>query len=134
MQTIHLYFDGGTLHGSFKVFVDFVDESQLVYHQKYDMDGIADSNQAEFTVLLRGLRRLLVLYDNPKDFFVKIYGDNSLVPKMIGRKTHDIWNGELSSVEVFTYLTGVIREKLDRFGGFEYNRVKRPTIVNMLGH
>jgi len=134
MQTIHLYFDGGTLHGSFKVFVDFVDESQLVYHQKYDMDGIADSNQAEFTVLLRGLRRLLVLYDNPEDFFVKIYGDNSLVPKMIGRKTHDIWNGELSSVEVFTYLTGVIREKLDRFGGFEYNRVKRPTIVNMLGH
>jgi len=134
MQTIHLYFDGGTLHGSFKVFVDFVDESQLVYHQKYDMDGIADSNQAEFTVLLRGLRRLLVLYNNPEDFFVKIYGDNSLVPKMIGRKTHDIWNGELSSIETFTYLTGVIREKLDRFGGFEYNRVKRPTIVNMLGH
>ena len=134
MQTIHLYFDGGTLHGSFKVFVDFVDESQLVYHQKYDMDGIGDSNQAEFTVLLRGLRRLLVLYNNPEDFFVKIYGDNSLVPKMIGRKTHDIWNGELSSIETFTYLTGVIREKLDRFGGFEYNRVKRPTIVNMLGH
>lgn len=134
MQTIHLYFDGGTLHGSFKVFVDFVDESQLVYHQKYDMDGIGDSNQAEFTVLLRGLRRLLVLYDNPEDFFVKIYGDNSLVPKMIGRKTNGLWNGELSSVETFTYLTGVIREKLDRFGGFEYNRVKRPTIVNMLGH
>jgi hypothetical protein len=134
MQTIHLYFDGGTLHGSFKVFVDFVDESQLVYHQKYDMDGIGDSNQAEFTVLLRGLRRLLVLYNNPEDFFVKIYGDNSLVPKMIGRKTHDIWNGELSSIETFSYLTGVIREKLDRFGGFEYNRVKRPTIVNMLGH
>jgi hypothetical protein len=134
MQTIHLYFDGGTLHGSFKVFVDFVDESQLVYHQKYDMDGIGDSNQAEFTVLLRGLRRLLVLYDNPEDFFVKIYGDNSLVPKMVGRKTNGLWNGELSSVETFTYLTGVIREKLDRFGGFEYNRVKRPTIVNMLGH
>jgi len=134
MQTIHLYFDGGTLHGSFKVFVDFVDESQLVYHQKYDMDGIGDSNQAEFTVLLRGLRRLLVLYDNPEDFFVKIYGDNSLVPKMVGRKTNDLWNGELSSIETFTYLTGVIREKLDRFGGFEYNRVKRPTIVNMLGH
>lgn len=134
MQTIHLYFDGGTLHGSFKVFVDFVDESQLVYHQKYDMDGIGDSNQAEFTVLLRGLRRLLVLYDNPEDFFVKVYGDNSLVPKMIGRKTNGLWNGELSSVETFTYLTGVIREKLDRFGGFEYNRVKRPTIVNMLGH
>jgi hypothetical protein len=134
MQTIHLYFDGGTVHGSFKVFVDFVDESQLVYHQKYDMDGIGDSNQAEFTVLLRGLRRLLTLYDNPQDFFVKIYGDNSLVPKMVGRKTSGIWNGELSSVETFTYLTGVIREKLDRFGGFEYNKVKRPTIVNMLGH
>jgi hypothetical protein len=134
MQTIHLYFDGGTVHGSFKVFVDFVDESQLVYHQKYDMDGIGDSNQAEFTVLLRGLRRLLVLYDNPEDFFVKIYGDNSLVPKMVGRKTNGLWNGELSSIETFTYLTGVIREKLDRFGGFEYNRVKRPTIVNMLGH
>jgi hypothetical protein len=134
MQTIHLYFDGGTVHGSFKVFVDFVDESQLVYHQKYDMDGIGDSNQAEFTVLLRGLRRLLTLYDNPQDFFVKIYGDNSLVPKMVGRKTSGIWNGELSSVETFTYLTGVIREKLDRFGGFEYNKVKRPTIFNMLGH
>ncbi len=134
MQTIHLYFDGGTVHGSFKVFVDFVDESQLVYHQKYDMDGIGDSNQAEFTVLLRGLRRLLTLYDNPQDFYVKIYGDNSLVPKMVGRKTSGIWNGELSSVETFTYLTGVIREKLDRFGGFEYNKVKRPTIVNMLGH
>jgi hypothetical protein len=134
MQTIHLYFDGGTIHGSFKVFVDFVDESQLVYHQKYDMDGIGDSNQAEFTVLLRGLRRLLTLYDNPQDFFVKIYGDNSLVPKMVGRKTSGIWNGELSSIETFTYLTGVIREKLDRFGGFEYNRVKRPTIVHMLGH
>lgn len=134
MQTIHLYFDGGTVHGSFKVFVDFVDESQLVYHQKYDMDGIGDSNQAEFTVLLRGLRRLLTLYDNPQDFFVKIYGDNSLVPKMVGRKTSGIWNGELSSVETFTYLTGVIREKLDRFGGFEYNKVKRPTIVHMLGH
>jgi len=134
MQTIHLYFDGGTVHGSFKVFVDFVDESQLVYHQKYDMDGIGDSNQAEFTVLLRGLRRLLTLYDNPQDFYVKIYGDNSLVPKMVGRKTSGIWNGELSSIETFTYLTGVIREKLDRFGGFEYNKVKRPTIVNMLGH
>jgi hypothetical protein len=134
MQTIHLYFDGGTIHGSFKVFVDFVDESQLVYHQKYDMDGIGDSNQAEFTVLLRGLRRLLTLYDNPQDFYVKIYGDNSLVPKMVGRKTSGIWNGELSSIETFTYLTGVIREKLDRFGGFEYNKVKRPTIVNMLGH
>ncbi len=134
MQTIHLYFDGGTVHGSFKVFVDFVDESQLVYHQKYDMDGIGDSNQAEFTVLLRALRRLLMLYDNPQDFFVKIYGDNSLVPKMVGRKTSGIWNGELSSVETFTYLTGVIREKLDRFGGFEYNKVKRPTIVHMLGH
>ncbi len=134
MQTIHLYFDGGTVHGSFKVFVDFVDESQLVYHQKYDMDGIGDSNQAEFTVLLRGLRRLLTLYDNPQDFYVKIYGDNSLVPKMVGRKTSGIWNGELSSVETFTYLTGVIREKLDRFGGFEYNKVKRPTIVHMLGH
>jgi hypothetical protein len=134
MQTIHLYFDGGTVHGSFKVFVDFVDESQLVYHQKYDMDGIGDSNQAEFTVLLRALRRLLTLYDNPQDFFVKIYGDNSLVPKMVGRKTSGIWNGELSSIETFTYLTGVIREKLDRFGGFEYNKVKRPTIVNMLGH
>ena len=134
MQTIHLYFDGGTVHGSFKVFVDFVDESQLVYHQKYDMDGIGDSNQAEFTVLLRGLRRLLTLYDNPEDFFVKIYGDNSLVPKMVGRKTSGIWNGELSSIEAFTYLTGVIREKLDKFGGFEYNKVKRPTIVNMLGH
>ena len=99
--------------------------------------GLADrlnSKQAEFTVLLRGLRRLLVLYDNPEDFFVKIYGDNSLVPKMVGRKTNGLWNGELSSVETFTYLTGVIREKLDRFGGFEYNRVKRPTIVNMLGH
>jgi hypothetical protein len=134
MQTIHLYFDGGTVHGSFKVFVDFVDESQLVYHQKYDMDGIGDSNQAEFTVLLRGLRRLLTLYDNPQDFYVKIYGDNSLVPKMVGRKTSGIWNGELSSIETFTYLTGVIREKLDRFGGFEYNKVKRPTIVHMLGH
>jgi hypothetical protein len=134
MQTIHLYFDGGTIHGSFKVFVDFVDESQLVYHQKYDMDGIGDSNQAEFTVLLRGLRRLLTLYDNPQDFYVKIYGDNSLVPKMVGRKTSGIWTGELSSIETFTYLTGVIREKLDRFGGFEYNKVNRPTIVNMLGH
>jgi hypothetical protein len=134
MQTIHLYFDGGTVHGSFKVFVDFVDESQLVYHQQYDMDGVGDSNQAEFTVLLRALRRLLMLYDNPQDFFVKIYGDNSLVPKMIGRKTSGLWNGELSSVETFTYLTGVIREKLDRFGGFEYNKVKRATIVHMLGH
>ena len=105
-----------------------------MYHQKYDMDGIGDSNQAEFTVLLRGLRRLLTLYDNPQDFYVKIYGDNSLVPKMVGRKTSGIWNGELSSIETFTYLTGVIREKLDRFGGFEYNKVKRPTIVNMLGH
>jgi hypothetical protein len=134
MQTIHLYFDGGTLHGSFKVFLDIVDEGKLVYYQRYDMEGIGDSNQAEFTVLLRALRRILILYDNPEDFYVKIYGDNSLVPKMIGRKTTGIWNGELSSVEVFTYLTGVIREKLDRFGGFEYNKVKRPTIVQMLGH
>ena len=134
MQTIHIYFDGGTLHGSFKIFADFVDESRLIYYQRYDMDGIGDSNQAEFTVLLRALRRLLIMYDNPEQYYVKIYGDNSLVPKMIGRKKEGIWNGELSSVEVFTYLTGVIREKLDRFGGFEYNKVKRPTIVQMLGH
>lgn len=134
MRTIHLYFDGGTVYGSFKVFLDTVDEAQLVHHESYDMDGIGDSNQAELTVLLRSLRRILILYNNPQDYFIKIYGDNSLVPKMVGKKTHGMWNGELSSVEVFTYLTGVIREKLDRFGGFEYNKVKRATIVHMLGH
>jgi hypothetical protein len=134
MRTLYLYFDGGTIHGSFKLFIDIVDESNLVYYQRYEMEGIGDSNQAEFTVLLRGLRRALILYDEPQNLFLKIYGDNSLVPKMIGKKREQLWNGELSSVETFTYLTGVIREKLDRFGGFEYNKVKRPTIVQMLGH
>jgi hypothetical protein len=134
MQTVHLYFDGGTLHGSFKVFMDFVDESQLVYHQKYDMDGIGDSNQAELTVLLRALRRLCLLHEDTTGLFLKIYGDNALVPKMVGKKTNGMWNGELSSREVFTYLTGRIREDLDKFGGFEYNKVKRATIVHMLGH
>lgn len=114
--------------------MDFVDEGQLVYHQVYDMDGIGDSNQAELTVLLRSLRRLLILYDNPEDYFIVIYGDNELAPKLVGKKTNGIWSGAASTVETFTYLTETIREKLDRFAGFTYNKVKRAMIVQMLGH
>lgn len=134
MKNLHIYFDGGTIHGSFKVFEEQVSPESLIEHRVYNMTGIADSNQAEFTVLLRALRWICWAYPDQAECYLYIYGDNALVKNMIGKKTENIWKGELSTQPDFTFLTKTIRERLDRFAGFEYQRLRRQLIIKMLGH
>jgi len=135
MKTVHTYFDGGTIHGSFKVFIDSPQPSNIVFHQEYDMVGLTDSNQAELTVLLRSLRWLHIYFENSLDgIYLKLYGDCSTAHEVVGTKKNGFWVGNVSSREDYNYLAGRIRERLDRFGGFQYNRVQRKIIKEMLGH
>jgi hypothetical protein len=139
MTKLICYFDGGMQHGSYLIFVDNISPKTILYHHKFDMDGIADSNQAEFTMLLRMLRRLHIHYATPdteplSNLFIDIYGDNTLVPKMVGKRVDGIWKGELHTNADFTYLTERIRERLEAFKGFHYYTVKRKEIVAKLGH
>lgn len=134
MTKLICYFDGGTQHGSYVIYVDNVSPKTILYHHKFDMDGIGDSNQGEFTMLLRMLRRLHIHYEDTSDIYLDIYGDNTLVPKMIGKRVDGNWKGELHTNEAFTYLTGKIRERLERFKGFHCYTVKRKEIAARLGH
>lgn len=127
MKTIHLYFDGGTVHGSFKVYYDSIKEECLRHHQVYEMDGIGDSNQAEFTVLLRALRWLHINTPDISKVFLKVYGDCSTVHTTITKN-------QVSTREVYNYLAERIRERLTGFGGYKYTRVNRVIIKEMLGH
>lgn len=134
MTTLHLYFDGGKQRGSYMIFKDVIDPAHLLYHHKFDMDGIADSNQGEFTMLLRALRRIHIHQEDTSDVFLVIYGDNTLVPRTVGKKQDGKWVNVVHTEEVFNYLAGRIQERLDRFKGFRYNTVKRKEIVAKLGH
>jgi len=134
MRTLHLYFDGGTIHGSFKLYDDRVDEAALIHHQAYEMDGIADSNQAEFTVLLRALRWATVHVDTHPQSFLKLYGDCRTVHTIVGKHVNGQWKGEISTREVYNYLAAQIRTRLEMFGGHKYTNVTRATIKQILGH
>lgn len=134
MKTLHLYFDGGTLHGSFMIYQDLIDPKTLIHHQTYEMEGVADSNQAEFTVLLRALRwATIYIPDHPK-CFLKIYGDCRTVHVTVGKKVDGHWKGEISTREPYNYLAAQIRVRLDMFGGHKYTNVERARIKEILGH
>lgn len=134
MKHLYLYFDGGTIHGSFKLFYDRVSPDTLIEHRAYNMTGIKDSNQAEFTVLLRALRYLQAEYPAIERTSLTIYGDNALVHKMVGQFVDNRWVGAEGTNKEYAYLTELIRARLEKFAHIDYVRVKRQMIAAVLGH
>ncbi len=98
------------------------------------MVGLTDSNQAELTVLLRALRWVHIYVPDIDRTYIKLYGDCSTAHEVVGTKKGTLWVGNVSSREEYNYLAGKIRERLDKFGGFQYNRVQRKIIKEILGH
>jgi hypothetical protein len=134
MHTMYLYFDGGTIHGSFKLFHGRVSPETMIEHRTYNMTGIKDSNQAEFTVLLRALRYIVAEYPSLSKTSLTIYGDNALVHKMVGERTPTGWVGAEGTNKDYGYLTELIRSRLENFETVTYIRVKRQHIALILGH
>lgn len=133
MTTLYLYFDGGTIHGSFMVFKNSVNKESLLEHRVYDMDGIDDSNQAEFTVLLRSIRWIQQEYKT-EDYQIVIYGDNALVHKTVTMGLKDKTFTDAIQNREYRHLADNIIQRLGQFKQVEYLRVKRQIIAKMLGH
>jgi ribonuclease HI len=129
MVVLDVYFDGGTKHGSFII----IENGMLVKKVTYDMIGTPDSNQGEFTVLLRALRRIHADY-KPEETAVHLYGDSELLRMCVGSLTAGKWQGKQTNKEVLDYLRDRIRERLEKFFAWSYKRVSRKKIESILGH
>lgn len=129
MVVLEVYFDGGTKHGSFII----IENGMLVKKQTYDMIGTPDSNQGEFTVLLRALRRIHADY-KPEETAIHIYGDSEILRVSVGNYVDGKWQGKQPEAEVLQYLRDRIRERLEKFFAWSYKRVSRRKIESILGH
>jgi ribonuclease HI len=129
LTVLDVYFDGGTVHGSFII----IENGMLVKRLKYDMIGTPDSNQGEFTVLLRALRRIHADY-HPEHTAIHLYGDNELLRQSVGAYVAEKWQGKQPEQEVLQYLRDRIRERLEKFFAWSYKRVSRKKIESILGH
>lgn len=129
LVVLDVYFDGGTRHGSFIIIEDGV----LKKKQEYDMIGTPDSNQGEFTVLLRALRRIHADYA-PEKVAIHLYGDSEILRVSVGNFVAGSWQGKQPEKEVLQYLRDRIRERLEKFFAWSYKRVSRKKIESILGH
>jgi ribonuclease HI len=129
LTVLDVYFDGGTRHGSFVI----IENGMMVKKMTYDMTGTPDSNQGEFTVLLRALRRIHADYQ-PEHTAIHLFGDNELLRQSVGNFVAGSWQGKQPDKEVLQYLRDRIRERLEKFFAWSYKRVSRKKIEFVLGH